>query len=98
MNFRESSVNASRTPSPPLSTIVKVSCMSYLWFLESFRQLTSRLSSSMSHKAEGLSLNRCRNKERSLSLTTNDKGSVSSVSCEKLEVAHLLLGAGTQIS
>jgi len=69
--------------------------VSHLWFLESFRrrQPVSRLISSMSHKAEGLSRNRCRKKDCCrLRLSTNDKGSVSSVSCEKSEatVAHLL--------
>jgi len=68
--------------------------MNHLWVLESFRrkQLISKLISSMSHKAKGLSRIAETRKNRCRLLTTNDKESVSSVSCEKPEaiVAHLL--------
>jgi len=67
-------------------------CMSHLWFLESFlrKQLISRLIS-MSQKVKRQSRHRCQKKGPCRLLTTNDKGSVSSVSCEKPEATVALL-------
>jgi hypothetical protein len=72
---------------------VKIFYESFLLFWKVFpcKQLIWRLISRMSHKAATVAKTK---KDHYRLLTTNDKGSVSSVSCEKPDatVAHLSLG------
>jgi nitroimidazol reductase NimA-like FMN-containing flavoprotein (pyridoxamine 5'-phosphate oxidase superfamily) len=54
--------------------------------------------SRVSHKAKGLSRDRCQNKKRSFAYNERQRISVFSVSCEKITVALLLLRANIQIT